>query len=271
MTSVFLGMVRAPPITIRAPMSLSNRYHPLVSLVLTLCLLCAPLALCAATYTPQSIPNPKDTGSGNIANPDGILSSVAQARLNAILTELERTSGAQVAVVAIDNIRPRDVFSFAQSLFEHWGIGHADRDDGLLILLVADQRTVRLHTGYGLEGILPDAVCKHIEEDDMLPAFRRGDMDGGVIAGVQRVARLLESPEYAHQFALESQPTHQHGLLFRNTGLTILAVIGLITFGIKYITGYFSDSRRLRNTPPAMRYRPRTWLLAFLGGPMLLL
>ena len=65
-------------------------------------------------------------------------------------------------------------------LFERWGIGDRARDDGLLVLLVRDRRTVRMHTGYGLEGLLPDLLCHRIEQQFMKPAFKDGRYGEGL-------------------------------------------------------------------------------------------
>lgn len=80
-----------------------------------------------------------------------------------------------MAVVAVDDIAGGDAFSFAVELFRSWGVGSAESDNGLGILLVKELREIRFVTGGGLEGILPDALCKRIQLNYMLPAFREGD------------------------------------------------------------------------------------------------
>jgi uncharacterized protein len=225
----------------------------------------------AGTYTPQGVPNPRTGGNGYVADPDGILGAEVIATLNAQLLQLERDTGAQVAVVAIGDTDPQDIFSFAQALFERWGIGDTLRDDGLLMLLVKDQRTIRLHTGYGLEGTLPDVVCKRIQEQFMVPEFRRGDYGAGLIAGLAQVSQLLRDPGHAAQFATANPNTGEDAARrFRHVALGALGVIGLFSFIFKSVTGYFSDSRKLAATPPAMRYSPGQWALRMLGAPALI-
>ena len=241
------------------------------ALALLLCLVLLPLAALADTYTPAQVPNPKTHGNGYVSNPDGILRADTVAHLDAELAALERDTGAQVAVVAVDDISPPSIFDFSQALFEHWGIGHRDRDDGLLILVVRGQRTMRMHTGYGLEGTLSDIVTKRIQEETIVPEFRRGDFDGGLIAGVERVGRLLRDPAYAQQFAAQLSPARQNWMAFRNVGVGVLGVVGLIVFGIKSMFGYFSGSRGIQETPPAMRYARWSWLAVFVAGPLLVL
>lgn len=162
-----------------------------------LCLLCAPcLAALAGTYRVDDIPNVQRTDRTRyVSNPDGILSADAVARIDAVCGTLRERAIAQVAVVAVDDIAGGDVFDFSIDLFSKWGVGRAENDNGLGILLVKDRREVRFVTGGGLEGVLPDAICKRIQLKYMLPLFREGDYSGGMVAGVEAVAQLLEGSE----------------------------------------------------------------------------
>ena len=130
-----------------------------------------------------------------MSNPDGILSPGAVARIDSVCGALRDRAIAQVAVVAVDDIAGGDVFDFAVDLFTQWGVGRAENDNGLGILLVRDRREIRFVTGGGLEGVLPDAVCKRIQLKYMLPAFREGDYSRGMVAGVEAAAQLLEGSE----------------------------------------------------------------------------
>lgn len=91
--------------------------------------------------------------------------------IDSILSRLEDSTNAQVAVVALQSIGDALPKDFANALFKKWGIGYAGKDNGLLILFVFDQRRVEFETGYGLEGLLPDATCGIIQREKMLPAF----------------------------------------------------------------------------------------------------
>lgn len=130
-----------------------------------------------------------------VSNPDGILSRDAVARLDSLCYSLKERGIAEVAIVAVDDIASRDVFGFSQELFETWGVGDDALDNGLGILLVKDMREVRFHTGYGLEGVLTDAMCVQIQQDYMLPSFREGDYSAGMVLGVEAVDTLLTSGE----------------------------------------------------------------------------
>ncbi len=154
------------------------------------------LGSAARPYGVEEIPNVQ---VGNryrfTSNPDGVLSPSAVAEIDSLCYSLRHRALAQVAVVAVEDIRGDDLFSFAHTLFSQWGVGRADSDNGLGILLVVDRREVRFVTGPGLEGVLPDALCKRIQMRYMLPYFREGDYSAGMVAGLRAVASVLEGSE----------------------------------------------------------------------------
>jgi hypothetical protein len=151
--------------------------------ILCLLLACALPAL-AGTYRPEQIPNVQRMDRQRyVSDPDGILSAEAVARIDSVCASLRERGLAQVAVVAVDDIAGGDTFSFAVELFRGWGVGSAKSNNGLGILLVKELREIRFVTGGGLEGILPDALCKRIQTTYMLPAFRAGNYSAGMVAG----------------------------------------------------------------------------------------
>ena len=160
---------------------------------LLLIFLCALSEFTFATeYTIQSIPNPKTANAhAFVSNPDGILKAETVQQINVYLDSLQNQTGAEVAVVAVNSIGENEIKSFATNLFKTWGIGKAKRDNGLLLLFVLDQRKVTFETGYGLEGILPDAICKRIQYQSMTPEFKNGNYDGGFLAGIQQIGSTI--------------------------------------------------------------------------------
>ena len=129
------------------------------------------------------------------SNPDGILSAEAVRAIDLACDSLRTKGLAQIAVVAVNDIASDDVFSFAHQLFSSWGVGNEKADNGLGILLVLDKREIRFVTGYGLEGVLSDAVCKRIQQRYMVEPLGNGDYDKGMVDGVAAVAALLSSGE----------------------------------------------------------------------------
>lgn len=148
-------------------------------------------------YTVNTIPYPKtQDANAYVSNPDGILSQEAVSRINVLLDSLEAQNGSEVAVVAVSSIGYEDIKSFATDLFKAWGIGKSQNNNGLLVLFVLDQRKVTFETGYGLEGVLPDAICKRIQTQTMIPEFKNGNYDVGMLAGVERIVSTVKDEPF---------------------------------------------------------------------------
>ena len=167
-----------------------------ILLVAALLLLSIAPATYGVEYRVSEVPNVQlEDRRRFVTNPDGILSDEAVSRLDSLCFSLRERGLAEVVVVALDDIEPRDMVAFSQALFEGWSVGDDKLDNGLGILLVGDMREIRFHTGYGLEGVLPDALCYEIQQEFMVPYFRNGDYSSGMVAGVEAVDAVLTSGE----------------------------------------------------------------------------
>ena len=157
-----------------------------------LCLL-GCLSLQAKKYTIQDVPMVHlQDRTRYVSNPDGILSTSTVATIDNTLYNLEQKTGIQVLVVAITGIEGGDCFDFAYRLGKEKGVGQKERDNGLVILLSTEERCIQFATGYGLEGILPDAICKRIQSRYMVQHFGRDDWDTGMLEGIRAVNSYLD-------------------------------------------------------------------------------
>lgn len=148
-------------------------------------------------WTVETVPNPKQEDARHfVSDPDGILSSGAVDEINGMLAQLEDSLTIEVAVVALSSIGEDDPDDFAFRLFSEWGVGKRADDNGLLILLTLDQRQITFKTGYGLEGVLPDATCYRIQQDAMFPYLAIDNFDQGMVEGVRAVSLKLYGSEY---------------------------------------------------------------------------
>ena len=120
-----------------------------------------------------------------VSNPDGILSETTVYAIDTTLYALERETGIQTLVVAVGQIEGGDCFDFAYRLGRENGVGRKETDNGLVILLVTGERCIQFATGYGLEGDLPDAICKRIQVRYMNPHFSKDEWDAGMLEGVR--------------------------------------------------------------------------------------
>ncbi len=105
--------------------------------------------------------------------------------LDAKLKAFERETSSQIVVAIFPKIpEGEELFDFSQRLFERWKPGQADKDNGAILLIFADDRKMRIHTGFGMEGVLPDARSKQIIADVVAPQLREGNREGAINAGV---------------------------------------------------------------------------------------
>lgn len=227
----------------------------------------------AASYAPNEIPNPRDGGFGNISNPDDLIDEGNAAQIQLLLSKLEADTGAQVAVVAVEDIHdPEDIFTFAHTLFERWGIGQKGRDNGLLVLMVRNQRVVRMQTGYGLEGTLPDLLVGRIQREHMAPAFRQGEYGAGLLAGLRVVDQVVRDPDAMQPWIPPSAHSDENWKDFKWIMAITVSLIGLFCFLFKWAFGHFVGSKSPgKHAPQALRYTRMGWLLAFVGAPLAIL
>lgn len=161
----------------------------LISLLLILVL---PLKGQEKIYTAKDVPNVQLKNKQQYtSDPASILSSSTRSEINQLIYSLEEKTGAEIAIVVLPSIGEVDCFDFSHELFNLWAIGKKEVDNGLLILLVTDQRCVHFYTGYGLEGILPDITCKRIQTQRMVPYLKDSNWDMGMKAGVESIYSIL--------------------------------------------------------------------------------
>lgn len=214
----------------------------------------------AAIYTPQSVPNPKtNCASCWVSNPDTILSDAAEATINAKIAHIESLNGVEIAVVAINSIGYYDEYTFAYELFNLWHIGKTDSNNGVLILFVGDIRAVKIETGVGVEGVLPDAFCNRLLDETMFPYFKRGDYDGGMIAGIDAMAERLTSDDVMAELLLNANSPRASIV----NGIANYLIIGLLLF-IAVAWASYGSLRRMHGENNA-QYRQMSALL----GPII--
>lgn len=175
-------------------------------------------------YMLQDVPNVRLSDVRQyVSDPSHILSVSARDSINAVLGRLEASTGIETAVVMLPSIGEADIFNFGHELFRQWGIGKKKSDNGLLILFVADQRKVRFTVGYGLEGTMTDAMSKRIQMQRMVPRFKAGDWDGGMVDGVRAAAKVLDG-------TMKPEPADDDGML--GALIAVAVMVGLAIFFI---------------------------------------
>ena len=167
--------------------------------------------------------------SGRVVDNAGILSAETQQKLTAYLTEHEQQTGNQVVVATVKDLGGTDIADYGYQLGRAWGIGQKGKNNGAVIIISPSTHNVRIEVGYGLEGDLTDAQSKLIIENVMLPAFRKGDYDGGVLAGTVNVLRTIGgNPTGAESIP---KPEKHSGSPFGGVPFFVLLIIFWVVFG----------------------------------------
>lgn len=136
------------------------------------------ISLASTAMTVDEVPNVHLSASNRyVSNPSGVLSPATVDRLDATIGRLWQQTSAEMVVVAVDRIDPgMTPDEFATALFEKWGIGKSDNDNGILLLISRDDRAVQIRTGYGMEGVVPDVIAGRVIREDIIPASARAIM-----------------------------------------------------------------------------------------------
>ena len=122
----------------------------------------------------------------------GVLSGEQKASLEQKLASFEASKGAQIALLIVPTTQPETIEQFAIRVFDAWKLGRKGVDDGLLLLVAKDDRRLRIEVGYGLEGVINDALAKRIVSDVITPKFKTGDLPGGIVAGIDAILKVVE-------------------------------------------------------------------------------
>jgi uncharacterized protein len=160
-------------------------------------LLCLLLLSVAAADAPPSGLQPIPPLRARVTDLTGTLSSEQQAALEQKLAAFEASKGSQLAVLIVPTTQPEEIESYSIRVVEQWKLGRGEVggkkvDDGALLLIAKNDHRMRIEVGYGLEGVLTDAMSNRIISETIAPAFRQGNFYGGVDAGLDQMMRLIQ-------------------------------------------------------------------------------
>ena len=214
------------------------------------------LALTAsAQWKVRSVPNTRLQGNEiHVSDPDGYLSDSSELYINTALSD--NRDQADVFLVALSSIGDEEPKHFATELFNYWGIGDAETDNGVLLLFVEDQHAMEFETGYGAEATLTDATCAQIFNRTMVPYFKAGDYEGGLCAGVADIVvvyggtvpmglKTMTSsyPEYSDDEDIDITWGEVGGLFSLLIIILMVFVIPVISF-FRWIAGLLSGKKK---------------------------
>jgi uncharacterized protein len=164
--------------------------------------------------------------TGRIVDEAALLDPAVEARLAAKLADLEAKTTTQLVVVTLRSLQGNDIADYGYQLGRHWGIGQKGRNNGALLVVAPAERKVRIEVGYGLEGLLTDAVARLIIDNAILPRFRTGDFSGGIERGVDDIIQVLsgDAEDFKQRAAERSRPSGGEALSSFAAVLIILAI-----------------------------------------------
>src|SRR5262249_34191838 len=124
---------------------------------------------------------------GRVNDYAGLLPRDREAALEQKLAQFENTTGHQIAVLTIPSLEGEDIEGFGIKVADKWKIGQKGFDNGAILIIAPKDRRLRIEVGYGLEGVLPDAIANRIIQEIIVPRFKAGDYPGGIEAGVDAI------------------------------------------------------------------------------------
>jgi len=194
-------------------------------------------------HSEETVRLPRPTGF--VSDYVGILPAGVKQKIEALSEEVERKTQAEIAVVTVRTTKPLALEEYAAKLFKNWGIGKKGADNGVLVLVVTDDRKVRIEVGYGLEGAITDLKSKIIITDLMLPAFRENNYSLGILSCCNALAGTI-AEEYnvtldTYSAALSTPSSAKK----RSKGSSLLTLLFfLLIFGFRFGTMFFIMGNR---------------------------
>jgi uncharacterized protein len=190
---------------------------------------------------------------GRVTDLTGTLKAEQTASLEQMLQSFEARKGTQIAVLMLPSTTPETIEQYALRVAEQWKIGRKKVDDGVVLVVAKDDRTVRIEVGYGLEGVLNDATANRIIREVIVPRFREGDFYGGLSAALDRMIRVIDGEPLPPP--TRAAPQAQGGLL---QSLPVLLVLAFVAGAIlRRVLGRFLGSMATGGAVGAL-----AWLLA---------
>lgn len=145
--------------------------------------------------------------TGPVVDDAHLLPADALDQLSQKLAAYSQANGTQVVVVTLPTLNGYPIADYGYQLGRHWGIGQQGKNNGVLLIVDAGEKQIRIEVGYGLEGTLTDAQSFLIIHDVIAPRFRQGDFAGGITAGTDAILSVLGG----HQLAVQQQQVRDRG------------------------------------------------------------
>ena len=165
--------------------------------------------------------------TGRVVDNANLLSAASASAIESKLKGLEDKSGIQLVVATIPSLGGDEIEPYANRLFRAWKLGDQKKNNGTLLLIAPKEHKARIEVGYGLEGVLTDALSKLIITNALVPRFKTGDFQGGIEKGVDDIIAVLstDQSDWTKRPDLQAQPQDDAGI---SPVMIFIIVIGII-------------------------------------------
>jgi len=190
---------------------------------------------------------------GYVTDKAGLLSPQTKMQLEGVLRQYEQKTSNQIVIVTFPSLEEESLEDFSVRLAEAWKVGQKGRDNGVIFLIFKEDRKMRIEVGYGLEGVLPDALAGQIIQQRVAPLFRQGEYEKGILSGIgailqategefKSMSRPVSRSPYGHRrplTAAEKEALREQG--------RVMGIVILILVGIFFVLDYSRYRRYLRD------------------------
>ena len=231
------------------------------------------VGLIARAQNPSTLPNPNEAdANAYVSDPSGLLSEHAESELNHQLAALRESTTCEVAVAIVGNLDGMTIEDYSHTLFEHWGVGKSDKNNGVLFVICPSERQSRIEVGSGAEGVLTDIACAKIIRSKVVPAMKDDNLSQAVYGVVSALSTALTDPEAAAELRSSKEDTTVErikaldGKMFWNFVQVVICCVFI--FALAMFVADLVITRRRDNYRRAMAWRSHMntyWLCALLS------
>lgn len=186
--------------------------------------------LCSISFTQENFPKAKSF----VNDQASIIDAKSKLVMENLAKDLEQKSGFELALLTYNYEGDLTIEQYANRLYENWGIGKKGKDEGALIIIFPKKRKVRIETGYGAEGFLPDVICFQIIKQHMLPNFKKGNYALGTLQGFIATASVA-AKNYGIKLQINDQRYNYSSSNYTSKGKSKISVFKLIIYAIIFL------------------------------------
>lgn len=236
--------------------------------ILTRLFIILGLAICSITSLNASIEqNIFPTLSGRVVDNARLLSATARETVTQQLASLERQTGDQIVVATLPTLSGYDIEAYSNNLFRHWALGQKQMNNGVLLVVAPNERQVRIEVGYGLEGVLTDALSAVVINTFILPNFRDGKFENGITEGVAAIEDILTGSKADFDARIKAYQQIEHEKLKQQKKQdTLNNTVAFILFFIFIVLPILASIFGTKVGPRRYRWLGIVFVLWFLGS-----